>query len=176
MKVLSTKPWTEKTLSNNNTVQGDETAKKPIFIQYRGRATEDYCRALRNCNAPCEPVLTLRKLKTLLPPLKSQVERKVRSHVVYKIVCPRCHACYVGYTTQHITDRFSQHCKPSQPVGKHLRECHAMDMITADDVQILTRANNESLLMTLEALWQRELCPTINTKDEFRSRELTIKL
>ena len=31
-------------------------------------------------------------------------------------------------------------------------------------------------LKTLEALWQRGIRPTINTKDEYRSRELTLKL
>ena len=34
----------------------------------------------------------------------------------------------------------------------------------------------EEFLLTLEALYIREFKPTINTKDEYRSRELTIKV
>lgn len=154
----------------------EKVPKVKIFLRYRGIATEHYCRALRRCQAPCDPVLTLRKLRTVLPSLKAKVERKIRSFVVYKISCPRCQACYVGYTTQHLTQRFSQHCKPSQPVGKHLRNCNAKKEISASDIEILAQSSSVFRLMTLEALWQRELRPTINTKDEFRSRELTIKL
>ena len=147
-----------------------------IFLEYRGNSTEDYCRALRKCKAPCNPVLTLRKLKTILPSLKAKVDKKIRSHVVYKITCPRCQACYVGHTCQHITERFALHCNASQLVAKHLRNCESKKMMRAEDIEILAMSTNRTTLMTLEALWQRELRPTINTRDEFRSRILTIKL
>ena len=39
-----------------------------------------------------------------------------------------------------------------------------------------TTSQGEEYLLTLEALWIREINPEMNTKDEFRSRELTIKL
>ena len=35
---------------------------------------------------------------------------------------------------------------------------------------------NQITLLTLEALWIRDVKPQLNTKDEFRSRALTIKL
>ena len=41
-------------------------------------------------------------------------------------------------------------------------------------VDILGRARGEKLL-TLEALFISEIKPTLNTKDEFRSRELKLK-
>ena len=46
-----------------------------------------------------------------------------------------------------------------------------------ENVSVL-QSTNWSLvyLMTLEALWIREIKPKINTKDEYKSRELTIKL
>ena len=152
--------------------------KKMIFLQYRGNVTEDYCRSLRNCKAPCTPVLTLRKLRTVLPSLKASVEKRIRSDLVYKITCPRCRACYIGQTNQYLTDRFHQHLKPSQPVGKHVRSCGVRDEICVEqDVEILAQSSRSSqFLMTLEALWQDELRPSINTKEEWRSRELTIKL
>ena len=42
-------------------------------------------------------------------------------------------------------------------------------------VNILGKANSLPKLLTLEALFIKELKPLLNTKDEFRSRELTLK-
>ena len=61
----------------------ESTPKKMIFIQYRGRATEDYCRAFERCGALVNPILTLSKLKTVLPSLKTSVDHHVISGVVY---------------------------------------------------------------------------------------------
>ena len=44
-------------------------------------------------------------------------------------------------------------------------------------IRILTSTHKgESTLLTLEALWIREIRPTLNTKDEFKSRELIIQI
>ena len=154
-----------------------EVRKRMIFLQYRGNLTEDFCRALKRCGAPVNPVLTLRKLKTVMPTLKPTVEKKIRSDVVYKINCPRCQAFYIGFTNQYLTSRFSSHRKPSQAVGKHLRNCGALNEVSVEDIEILSQSHRGTeYLMTLEALWQDELRPTINTKEEWKSRELTIKL
>ena len=57
----------------------------------------------------------------------------------------------------------------------HLKKCDIT--ISEANVDILaSTSRGESHLLTLEALWQRELKPEINTKDEYRSRELMIKL
>ena len=75
--------------------QGQNTGieRKPIFIQYRGKYTEDYARALHKIKAPCVMVMTLRKLKTVLPSLKPSVEKLMKSGVVHQLTCPRCSAC-----------------------------------------------------------------------------------
>ena len=45
-----------------------------------------------------------------------------------------------------------------------------------EDTEILASTQRGSMvLLTLEAIWIRELAPSINTKDEFRSGELTIR-
>ena len=92
-------------------------SKRLIFIEYRGKITEDYCRSLRKINAPCQPVLTLRKLKTVMPSLKPAVDKPVRNHIVYKITCPRCKMCYIGACTRCLNVRFGEHKKPSQVMG-----------------------------------------------------------
>jgi hypothetical protein len=77
--------------------EAEEKAKKNLsFIENRGKVTEDFCRSPRKIEAPYQPVLTLRKLKTMMPSLKPSVDHRVRSHVVYCIKCPRCSSCYVS--------------------------------------------------------------------------------
>ena len=152
-----------------------QSEKVLLMIQYRGKCSEDYARALHKTNAPCTVVMTLRKLKTVLPSIKPPVEKMLRSGVVYQIRCPRCTACYVGQTNRHMQTRYREHTQKSGPMKSHLAQCQTK--ITEQDVEILQQSHKgESFLLTLEALHIRERKPTINTRDEYRSRELTIKL
>ena len=178
-------PIIEKTLtsilSKENTEKGKELPKSDtgskflLRIQYRGKSTEDYARSLHRVNAPCMVVMTLRKLKTTLPSIKPPLEKMLRSGLVYKLQCPCCDACYVGQTSRHLQSRFREHTKNAGPMKSHLQQCAAT--LQDQDVQILSSTSRgETYLMTLEALWIRELDPTINTKDEYRSRGLAIKL
>ena len=92
-----------------------------ILLQYRGPATDQFVKRLKDCDAPTQVVLTLRKLKTYLPSLKPPVPKLLKSNVVYKITCPRCHACYVGKTSRHTVTRFGEHrTKKKEPVYKHM--------------------------------------------------------
>ena len=60
-------------------------------------------------------------------------------------------------------------------MGKHLRNCDALNEVKVKDVKILAASTRgEQYLLTLEALWQKEERPTINTKDEYKKRELVI--
>ena len=153
----------------------DVVPKRLFFLQYRGKVSEDFVRALHKIDAPCTVVMKLRKLKSVLPSLKPAVEKCLRSGVVYQLKCPRCDARYVGYTIRHIITRFKEHLKHSQPVGKHLLRCGALLQMN-EDVEILdSSARGESYLQIREALWIKETNPTINVKDEYKSRTLTIK-
>ena len=100
----------------------------------------------------------------------------LKSGLVYLITCPRCSARYVGETTRHLQTRTKEHVQKPGPMNTHLAECATT--LSDDDVEILqTSARGEAYLLTLEALRQKELKPTtVNTKEEYRSRELTIKL
>ena len=163
-----------------NADKDDNLQKKMIFIQYRGKVTEDYARALHRINAPATIVMTLRKLKTAMPSLKPKVEMSLRAGVVYQITCPCCGASYVGQSRRHLIARFREHVRPKGTMGKHLSECEgAPATITLEgNCKILAASmrDSESYLLTLEALWIDELKPALNTKDEFRSKVLTIKL
>lgn len=155
----------------------EKTAEQKIMlrINYRGKCSEDFARALHKINAPCNVIMTLRKLKTVLPSLKPAVDKMFKSGVVYEITCPRCSACYVGQTSRHLTTRFNEHINKTGPMKTHTAECRTR--LTSEDIKILQQtAKGEHFLLTLEALHIRERKPTINTKDEYRARELTIKV
>jgi hypothetical protein len=151
-----------------------ETPKKAIFLQYRGKCTEDYARSLHKCKAPCTIIMTLRKLKTTMPSLKPPVEKHLRSGVVYMIVCASCQAAYVGQTCRHLLTRVKEHKKPSTAMGKHMRKCQTEYSLETTSI-LASSSRGMTHLMTLEALYIAELKPTLNTKEEYRSRELTIK-
>ena len=101
-------------------------------------------------------------------------EANINGRVVYKIECPRCTSCYVSQTSRHLQSRFKEHAS-NGPVQQHFRHCEVE--LNEDCISILgTTSKGEVTLLTLEALWIRDVKPGLNTKDEFRSRALTIKL
>ena len=104
--------------------EGTTAPKQLLFVQYRGKASEDFARALHKAEAPCTVVFTLRKLRSVLPSLKPSVPKNLRGSVVYKLKCPRCAACYVGQTDRHFCTRLTEHQqKKDQPVYKHFQKC-----------------------------------------------------
>ena len=145
-----------------------------FFVQYRGKCTEEFARSLHKINAPCRIVMTLRKVKTVLPSLKPSVERIMRSNVVYKITCPRCQSCYVGKTKRQLQRRFTEHLQKG-PVKIHIAKCN-VSLDPSSDIQTLgSTTRGEKYLLTLEALFQKDISPSLNTKEEYKSRTLSIK-
>ena len=59
------------------------------------------------------------------------------------------------------------------PMGVHAIECNGEK--TAFQWKILDQCSNQSKLLTLEALYIRTMKPAINTRDEHRTQELTLK-
>ena len=107
--------------------------------------------------------------------LKTKVEKELRSGTVYQIQCPSCKACYVGQTSRHLLTRFKEHTRPSAPVRKHFDDCTSI--LSFECMNLLkTSARGEAHLLTLEAIFIEEMKPTINRKDEYRSRALTIRV
>ena len=174
-------PIINKTLENIITekekeeVSEEELEKHKLFLYYRGKASENFAKDLKKAHAPCRTIFKLRKLKTVLPSLKPPVEKMLKSHVVYQIKCSSCDACYVGQTTRHLTTRLSEHKSRKGPVKEHFLQCK--NKIDNDCISVLDKTtNSDSFLLTLEAIWIRDIKPKINTKDEFRSRELIIRI
>ena len=69
---------------------------------------------------------------------------------------------------------FYQTFAKSRSYQKHKGVCDGS--FTEDDVTILgSNCKGEKYLLTLEALFQNDIKPSLNTKDEYKSRTLTIK-
>jgi len=164
-------PPAEKT---NEDEENDEIEKKMMFLQYRGKLTERFRNSLSRLNAPCKVILTLRKLKTVLPSLKAPVEKALQSGVVYQITCSRCEARYVGQSIRHLITRIKEHSRVSSPVGIHFKKCQSSISIN-DDVKIIAKSKSQRQLLIEEALYIKQLKPSINTKEEYKSHTLVIK-
>ena len=117
----------------------------------------------------------INRVKSVLLSLKPSVETPLKSWLVYKIQCPRCNACYVGYTRRHLISRLKEHGQPKKPVAKHMNGCN--HTLGIEDASILAQSTrSEYHLLILEALFIAQLKPTINTRDEYKSHKLFINL
>ena len=153
----------------------DERDKFMFFLAYRGKPTENLVTSFRKLNAPCRVILTTKKLRQVLPSLKPSVPKMLLSNVVYQIKCPGCDSSYVGQTVRHVQRRLREHLGNNGVIRAHFDICNIHN---SDDniVSILDRSNSLPRLLTLEALYIKEIKPYLNTKDEYRSRALTLTL
>ena len=124
-------------------------------------------------NAPCKIIMTTTKTKSVLPSLKPAVPKMLQSNVVYKIDCPGCNSSYVGQTVRHLQRRFQEHIGNKGPMKSHFESCQIKSP-SNDIIKILDRSSSLPSLLTLEALYIKHK-PKLNTKDEYRSRTLTLK-
>ena len=142
-------------------------------LQFRGTVIDTFRRRLNNITR-VPVIFTTWKLKTAaVPALKSKIPNHLCSSIVYRITCPGCSASYVGQTTRHLTTRLNEHSRISTPVGEHMTQCvgNSENLVA----KIIDRSNEPVKLLTLEALHINRLKPRINRKEEYRSRELTVK-
>ena len=80
-------------------------------------------------------------------------------------------------SVRQLATRVDEHRKGDSLVGQHLLECNKEVGGTAElKSQNIDQTANTHKLLTLEALhiWRER--PKINTRNKFRSRELTLKL
>ena len=152
-----------------------EKDKFKFFINYRGKPTENLANAFRKLNAPCKVIMTTRKIKTCLPSLKPIVPKMFMSNVVYKLTCPGCESSYVGQTVRHVQRRLREHLGNKGTMKVHFDACNIKDHDNSI-LRILHKSNSLTKLLALEALYIQEIKPNLNTKDEYRSRTLTLKI
>ena len=118
-------------------------------------------------------VFTTRKLISSLPTLKSSFDRDLKSHVVSDIKCNGCGSIYVWQTSRHVTTMITKHHKKDSQVVQHLVECRG----ATNDIEweFLDACRTVEKPMIIEAIYISKLKLALNTRDEYRGRELTLK-
>ena len=125
--------------------------------------------------APIIPIHTTKKLRYVLPSLKPSIAKEMKSQAVYKISCPKCSAVYVGMTFRHLCTRISEQTHANGTIAKHMEECGS-NFNTMENTSIIdSTQRNLKTLLVLEALHIKELNPSINNRDEYRSRRLRLR-
>ena len=77
-------------------------------------------------------------------------------------------------TSRQLTRRFTEHIGKRGVTKPHMNKCNVV--LEEKDIEILgTHTKSENHLLTLEALFINEFKPTLNTKDEYKRRTLTLK-
>ena len=123
----------------------------------------------------CRIILVTTKLSLLLPSLKGKLTQGSRSRVVYEICCPVCAAGYVGYTTRHLKTRLTEHGRSGAPVCSHFIKCGVSAKEISSSARIIDSHLSTGVLLTLEALHIARKNSSINTRDEYRSKDLLLK-
>ena len=164
-------------LKDNTSVENPTEKRKhddiPTFLmQYRGNLSVRLKQKLQKISR-LNVIFTTRKLKTCVPSLKSSFDKDLKSHVVYEISCSGCESTYVGQTCRHVTTRIAEHQKLDSPVGLHVSNC--CGAAKAFTWRVIDQSTDTEKLITIEALHIRQRKPKINTRDEYRGRELTLK-
>ena len=60
----------------------EEEEKKMVMIEYRGKISDQFKISLNKLNAPSRIIFTLKKLKSVLPSLKSAVDKSLKSGIL----------------------------------------------------------------------------------------------
>ena len=153
------------------------TGKKLFFLQYRGSESTKFISRLLRIGAPIEPIYTLVKTRHALPSVKPPVNKLYRSNLIYQIECSGCKSKYVGLTTRHLASRVNEHFSQNGTMTKH---CLAYGCTIENPLESTTILDscyrNIIHLSILEALYIREINPSINTKDEYISRRLRVRV
>ena len=147
-------------MEDNDSEENSNNEEKPkhmVRIQYRGKISDDYRKALRHLDASCVVVLTLRILKTTLPSMNVEVEKALKSRVVYKLVVHDVHRAMLVKLTAIYWYVLRSILRPSQPVRKHLRLCDtAIESESKESVSNLHQTYGSILhLISQNALWIR---------------------
>ena len=121
-------------------------------------------------------VFTLDKARSAITSLKDRTSDQKQSNIAYKYTCGLCKEEYIGYIKRLGLERFKKHDKcGSTEVSDHLKECGT----NLDDgsFKILFKSNRGAkFLMTAEAILIKDNKPGLNKRNEFRTRQLRLKL
>ena len=93
--------------------------------------------------------MTTKKVKIVIPSLKSSVPKMHMSNVVYKLNCSRCNYSYDGQTSHHLLHRTRAYLGNRGIMRAHLDMCGVRDMNEMEDISILGHSNVLCKLITI---------------------------
>ena len=135
--------------------QQKNTEKQHFVLEYRSNISIEFVKKL-NKIYPIQTIFSIRKLKSCIFSLKSSFDKDLKTYVVYGLTCIGCESIHVGQTSGDITTRVA--------------ECNGDK--TAFKWKILDQCG-QSKLMSLVSI--RTLRPTTNTREKYRTPEMTLK-
>ena len=146
-----------------------------LMVQYRGNHNQSLAKKVRDItNAQIK--FTTKKMKICMPSLKSSFSSELKSKMGYSFECCGSKSIYVGQTVRYLTARIEEHRKEDTPVGQHIRQWGIESGKSEFNWKIINQASSSIKLLSLEALHIRKESPAINTRNEFKRRELTLRL
>ena len=114
---------------------------------------------------------------------KDTIPVPLRSSLVYKYVCNRCNAVYVGKTSRHLLTRVSEHRgvsyrtsvplsnPPFSAIRNHTFINHENYSISPDEFTIIDTAQSDYQLLKKESILIKQIQPNLNNMDS-----LTLKI
>ena len=103
--------------------------------------------------------------------LKDKIPEDLRAGIIYHYKCDSCNASYVGKCVRHKIARVREHLGLSPRTGNYLvkppysairEHREAMDhQILKENFKVLASSSNETELVIMEALYQKQLKPTL---------------
>ena len=159
------------TSSRSDDIQSSTPANedlKTLVLPYLGQVSNLLRHQLQSLckrfNVKCRVVFKPFKVSNYFT-LKSRCPSALRSMIVYQFSCSRDESItYIGKTKRHLVSRVKEHTTPSanpSAVFQHIGTCNCT--VTLDSFNILQTCVNDYDLAILEALYIRELKPTLNS-------------
>ena len=115
----------------------------------------------------------------MTPSLKAKTELFSQSNLVYQYECASCNEAYVGYTTRHLGVRVEEHhSRKTTAINRHYENCqNCRGTFDKKCFTVLYKSNKSKIFLeTVEALFIYYKKLKLSDKDEFRSRQLRLKL
>ena len=85
-----------------NDFQDKAKGRRLFNKQFRGQETTNFMNKLIDNFVPIIPIYTTCKLKNVLPSLKPEKNKELRSNIINQITCPKYLEYYIGKTVRHL--------------------------------------------------------------------------
>ena len=117
-----------------------------------------------------QPVFISKKLEQDLKSRETKPSIVNQRCVVYHFICDLCDADYVGYTTRHLFQRFTEH--KNSAIGNYFHEAHGRrDLLNESHFKVLRKCQGKFDCLVFEMLFIKKLKPNLNVQtDSIRAK------